>query len=403
MTYWDGTIDRYGEGEPWFRLVFHRKIPFVRLIRDPILALGEAYMDGTVELPERFEQVFALIDSNKDIFGRYRRVRAFVGNTSPSWLRSTSMRKQKADVQYHYDLGNDFYALWLDETLSYSCAYFASHEDSLTQAQTQKIEHVLKKLQLRPGEALLDIGSGWGWLIIRAAREYGVKAVGITLSEEQVRKTRERIAEYGLAGQVQVELMDYRELAASGRTFDKIASVGMFEHVGRAGYPAFMQAVRKLLRNGGLALLHTITHAKEAPANAWIRKYIFPGGYIPSLREVIWLLPDYDFHILDVENLRTHYAMTLDRWADGFEQHIDEVRAAYGDRFVRMWRLYLRSCAASFRIGGQSVHQILFSKGTNNDLPLTRHHLYLQEQPVPERHSPDRHTHRMKGPPVGDI
>lgn len=171
--------------------------------------------------------------------------------------------------------------------------------------------------------------------------------------------------------------MDYRVLGGSGRTFDKISSIGMFEHVGQANYPHFMLALQKLLKKGGLTLLHTITHLKEGPVNSWIEKHIFPGGYIPSLREIIGLLPDYDFHVIDVESLRLHYAMTLERWAENYEKHADKVREMYGDRFVRMWRLYLRSCAASFRVSGLNVHQILFSKGLNNDLTLTRRHLYI--------------------------
>jgi cyclopropane-fatty-acyl-phospholipid synthase len=173
-----------------------------------------------------------------------------------------------------------------------------------------------------------------------------------------------------------VELADYRELARTGRKFDKVVSVGMFEHVGRANLPVYMAAVRDMLKPEGLSLLHTITHTTEGPVNPWIDKYIFPGGYIPSLREVIWLLPDYDFHLLDVESLRMHYAMTLDRWAEGFERNKDIVKEKYGEQFVRMWRMYLRSCAASFRYSGLSIHQILFSRGLHNSLPLTREHLY---------------------------
>ena len=375
VTYWDGTTERYGQGDPSFKVVFYEKVPYRRIIKDPVLAFGEAYMEGAVELSGDLDEIIKFANSNIEVFGQQQSGR-MVAKILSRLPRSTSLDKQQEDVQYHYDLGNDFFSLWLDETMSYSCAYFQSPEDSLTQAQLQKIDHVLKKLQLRPGETLLDIGSGWGWLIIRAAQDYGVKATGITLSREQFRETRRRITELGLKDCVEVELMDYRVLAESGRTFDKIASVGMFEHVGQANYPHFMLALQKLLKERGLALLHTITHTKEGPVNPWIEKYIFPGGYIPSLRELIWLLPDYDFNVIDVENLRMHYAMTLDRWSEGFEKQVDKVQEMYGDRFVRMWRLYLRSCAASFRVSGLNIHQVLFSKGLNNDLPLTRRHLY---------------------------
>jgi len=375
VQYWDGTNKQYGEGNSLFAIHLMRPLSGLKAAKDPVLALGEAYMDGVIEVDGDLTEVIRWAFSNQNMLpaspsGKLaRRVLAKIN-------KPASLAQQKKDVQFHYDLGNDFYALWLDETMSYSCAYFHSPEDTLTQAQLQKIDHTLKKLELKPGETLLDIGSGWGWLIIRAAQEYGIKAMGITLSEEQLKETKRRIAELDLQDKVEVELMDYRVLAESGRTFDKIVSVGMFEHVGQANYPQFMLTLKKLLKEGGLTLLHTITHTKGGPVNSWIEKYIFPGGYIPSLREVIWLLPDYDFHVIDLESLRMHYAMTLDRWAEGFEKHVDEVREMYGDRFVRMWRLYLRSCAASFQVSGLNVHQILFSRGLKNNLPLTRRHLY---------------------------
>nr|WP_197703137.1 cyclopropane-fatty-acyl-phospholipid synthase family protein [Aneurinibacillus soli] len=323
------------------------------------------------------------MNSEIDIEGNLEEViRAATSNHSMIWsdvlslLPRISLRKQQENVQHHYDVGNDFYSLWLDQTISYSCAYFHTPEDTLEQAQLQKIDHILRKLQLKEGETLLDIGSGWGWLIIRAAQQYEVKALGITLSEEQFKKTKERIAELGLTGQVDVELMSYQELAQTKRTFDKIASVGMFEHVGQSQYPTFMKTVQNVLKNGGLMLLHTITHQKEDPTDPWIAKHIFPGGYIPSFREIIQLLPEYDFHALDIENLRIHYAMTLDEWAKRFDAHEDKIRTMYDERFIRMWRLYLRSSAAFFRLGDLGLHQVLFSKGANNNLPLTRSHLY---------------------------
>ena len=367
VIYWDGNQVTYGQGEPRFTLKFKEKVSLMKWLQSPLMSFGEAYMNGVVDIEGKIEDVIELASKNREIIWR----------NTPSILRKgISLRKEKENVQHHYDVGNDFYSLWLDESMSYSCAYFHSVEDTLEQAQLQKIDYVLKKLQLQPGETLLDIGSGWGWLIIRAAAKYGVKAKGITLSEEQYKKSMERIAEQGLQGQVEVELVDYRQLAARGDKFDKISIVGMFEHVGQQNFPVFMEAVQTLLREKGMALLHTITQVKEVPTDPWIQKYIFPGGYIPSLREVVTLLPEYGFHTLDIENLRSHYALTLDHWASRYESSLEKTRKMFDERFIRMWRLYLQSSAASFRIGDLHLHQILFSNGINNDVSLTRDHLY---------------------------
>lgn len=375
VVYWDGTEEKFGIGIPSFKLIITQKSAISKIIRNPALSLGEAYIDGLIDLEGNIEDVFKLLYLNKEIVNK--KIAGKGLQMVSSILRRPTINQQKKNIEHHYDLGNDFFALWLDPTMSYSCAYFKTAQDKLEQAQLHKIDHTLKKLQLKTGETLLDIGSGWGWLLIRAAQQYGVKATGITLSKEQHEKSKVRIRELGLSNLVDVQLMNYRELAASGQKFDKILSVGMFEHVGKAGISEYMGAVRDMLKPGGISLLHTITHTTEGAVNPWIKKYIFPGGYIPSLRETVWSLPEHDFHLLDVECLRMHYAMTLDRWAQNFEQKIDLVRKLYDDRFIRMWRLYLQSCAASFRYSGLSIHQLVFSKGLVNNLPLTREHISI--------------------------
>ncbi len=375
VNFWDGTGKKYGWGKQNFTLKLKRPLPALRLARDPLLVIGDAYIDGILDIDGDLPDVIRWAFKNQKLFFSYRSVKQ-PKQKLPKMKKPISLSKQKKDVQHHYDLGNDFFALWLDETMSYSCAYFHSSGDTLKDAQLHKIDHVLKKLRLKPGETLLDIGSGWGWLIIRAAQQYQVKAFGITLSREQYLKTKERIAELGLQQLVDVALLDYLELAESGRVFDKVASVGMLEHVGKSNLGRFMAAVNKFLTPGGLALVHSITGTTEEPVNSWMKKHIFPGGYIPSLRELVWLLPEYGFHLLDIESLRMHYAMTLDRWAENFRRNIDQVLREKGKRFVRMWELYLLSCAESFRTTGLDVHQLLVSKGLNNDLPLTRQHLY---------------------------
>lgn len=373
ITYWDGTTENFGNGTLSCRIILHKQPDLKKTLTDPVIAFGEAYMDGDIEVEGSLSDIIKLAMLNNNSFLQKK---PLIRNVLLSWQRSNSLNKQKKEVQYHYDLGNEFFDLWLDETKSYSCAYFHSEADSLYQAQLQKIDHILKKLQLKPGETLLDIGCGWGWLILRAAQLYQVRSLGITLSEQQYTETKHRIGQLKLGELVEVELIDYRQLAEKGRVFDKIVSIGMLEHVGKANLSNYMSSVDKFLAPQGLSLLHTITHIKEGPVNSWIEKYIFPGGYIPSLREIIWLLPNHDFHLIDVESLRLHYAMTLDHWSESFEKNVDKVREMMSERFVRMWWLYLQSCAAAFRYSGLDVHQILFSKGLKNDLPLTRQHLY---------------------------
>lgn len=284
----------------------------------------------------------------------------------------TSKKAQKEQVSSHYDLGNDFYKLWLDPTMSYSCAYFKHDDDTLEQAQRQKVDYILEKLHLEKGMTLLDIGCGWGFLLIEAARKYGVKGYGCTLSKEQWHEGQNRIEELGLKDLVQIDLVDYRDIAASGRQFDRLVSVGMLEHVGRPNYPVYLEDCASMLKDGGLFLLHYISGQDEKMTSAWMRKYIFPGGTLPSLREIISLAYDQEFRVIDVESLRRHYYKTLMHWYDNFQKVKDQVRAERGDEFVRMWDLYLCGCAAAFWIGNIDVHQILMTKGNNNSLPMTR-------------------------------
>lgn len=220
--------------------------------------------------------------------------------------------------------------------------------------------------------ALLDIGCGWGYLLIEAAKKYGVKGVGITLSAEQCAEFRHRIQAEGLEDSLKAELMDYRDLPKSGYTFDRVVSVGMLEHVGRPNYQLFVDCVNDVLKDGGIFLLHFISALKEHPGDPWIKKYIFPGGMVPSLREMLSCLSEYNFHTLDVENLRLHYHKTLLCWAKNFHKHLEDERKMFDERFLRMWNLYLNACAATFHNGIIDIHQILLTKGINNSLPMVR-------------------------------
>ena len=371
LEYWDGEIIKYGEGEPEFKLIIKNFPSKKELLADPSLALGEAYMKGDIDIEGDLQKFFESIIRNKDSFMNKNTVFRLA-----SKIKAPSLIKSKKDIAHHYDIGNDFYSLWLDKTMSYSCGYFKNPTDTLYDAQMNKIHHILKKLNLKEGQHLLDIGCGWGYLIIEAAKLYKVKALGITLSEEQFKKAKERIKQEGLEDLVDVQLMDYRNLEKSNLEFDRIVSVGMAEHVGHANLPLFFKNVDSVLKESGLFLLHNITNLVETEGNKWITTYIFPGGYLPTLREELNIAADINFRTLDVESLRLHYMKTLEEWCKNFMNHLDEERDMFDDEFLRMWHLYLATCAAAFHYWDIDIHQILFSKGINNTLPMTRKYLY---------------------------
>lgn len=361
-----GKEYRIGDGDPAFTVIFHKEIPLTALTTSTSLALGEAYMDGDLEIEG---DLYNALDHFLGQMGKF--------STDESALKklifsSTGKKNQEKEIQSHYDIGNDFYKLWLDETMSYSCGYFLHEDDSLYQAQVNKVDYILKKLHLSQGMSLLDIGCGWGFLLIEAAKKYGVHGMGITLSHEQYEEFKRRIREQNLDDLLEVALMDYRDLPKMNRTFDRVVSVGMAEHVGRHNYQLFMDCAKKVLKPGGLFLLHFISALKEHAGDPWIKKYIFPGGVIPSLREMLSCAAEDDFHTLDAENLRLHYNRTLLCWDKNYREHMDQIREMFDERFVRMWDLYLAACAATFHNGIIDLHQVLFSNGINNDVPMVR-------------------------------
>lgn len=355
---------------PKFKVLVHEPVPYKKLLQSTSLALGEAYMDGDLEIEGDIVEALDELFKFRSQFKTNRKALKKLLYTS------TSKNNQKKEVCSHYNLGNDFYKLWLDSTLSYSCAYFEDGNETLEEAQYKKVDHILKKLCLKEGMSLLDIGCGWGFLLIQAAKKYKVHGVGITLSEEQYHAFSERIKAEGLEEYLRVELMDYRELRASGMQFDRVVSVGMLEHVGRDNYELFFKSVDSVLKEKGVFLLHYISGYGEYPGDAWIKKYIFPGGVIPSLREIISLSADFKYYVQDVESLRRHYVRTLLCWHERFEEHLPEIEQMFEERFIRMWRMYLCACAASFDNGVIDLHQILFVKGVNNELPMTRKYQY---------------------------
>ena len=369
LKLWDGTSEIYGEGEAKFKIIFNEPIPKGDIINDPSLTFGEAYMTKKIDIEGSIQKVIESLYNNKE---------SFLSNSDKYAnllkIATNNIKNSKKNIEFHYNIGNDFYKLWLDDTMTYSCGYFKSKSDSLNQAQKNKVEHILKKLDLKEGENLLDIGCGWGELIISAAKEYKVKAMGITLSSEQLAKVKERINKEGLEDLVEVQLADYREL--KNKKFDKIVSVGMLEHVGKDHISEYFSTIDKLLDDNGVSLLHCITDIDAGGNNTWINKYIFPGGYIPAITELISCMSEKKFDIIDIENLRLHYGRTLEHWAKNFESALPEIRKTKDETFIRMWRLYLNACAASFNCGNINIHQFLFNKGVNNDLQWTRDYMY---------------------------
>lgn len=355
-----------GRDRPEFTITLNEDLDKKELLTSTSLALGEAYMKEELEVDRDLYEVLNLF------LGQMGKFKMDKSALKKLILTSKAKNNQEKEVRFHYDIGNEFYRLWLDETMSYSCGYFKNAEDTLYDAQVNKADHILEKLQLQEGMTLLDIGCGWGFLLMRAAKKYGIKGTGITLSKEQYQKFSEDIEREGLKDRLQVELMDYRDLKHSGVQFDRVVSVGMLEHVGRGNYELFMENAEAVLKPEGLFLLHYISAQKEHEGDPWIKKYIFPGGTIPSLREIIDILPEYEFHVLDIESLRRHYNRTLLCWRENFLKHRAEIARMQGEEFTRMWELYLASCAATFNNGIIDLHQILTSKGINNRLPMTR-------------------------------
>lgn len=369
VTYWDGKSEVYGNGSPNIEIIFNEKIPISDITRNASLALGEAYMDKKIEINGSLQELIFGAYESADSFMRSNKFRKFMPQQ-----KHTEEQSEK-DVQSHYDIGNDFYKLWLDPTMTYSCAYFKQgNVDDLEQAQLDKIKHILEKLNPEKGKTLLDIGCGWGTLMLTAAKEYGLKVTGVTLSEEQYKFVQKKIYDNNLQDVAEVKLEDYRELG--DQQWDYITSVGMFEHVGKENLGQYFADVAKYLKKDGVALIHGITRQQGGANNAWINRYIFPGGYVPGLGENVQHIVENGMQIDDMEMLRRHYQRTLEIWDKNFNKQRDVIQKKMGERFTRMWDLYLQACAASFESGNIDVIQYLLSKGASGkNLPMTRDYM----------------------------
>ncbi len=379
--FWDGTVKHYGAGTEAFKIIVRREESVKRILGGGTLAFGEEYTAGNIAIEGDLQKMAALYGQWQAVAGDLSVATVARILWNRAFSRGTIADAQK-NIRRHYDISNDFYSLWLDPTMTYSCAYFKSDADSLETAQNNKLEHICRKLQLKAGESLVDIGCGWGGMMFYAAKHYGAVCSGYTLSKNQYDYVTRKIKEDGLEGKVSVYLQDYRKIKGS---FDKFVSVGMFEHVGKRYEKKFFAVVKKILKPKGIGLLHTIGSKTGAATDPWIARYIFPGGYIPTLAMVAGNMSKAGLVFYDVEDLRLHYAKTLDFWIKNFENNLgqaqkimsaqlrDEIRS---EQFMRMWRLYLNGCSVSFKDGGNRLYQIIFTNGVNNDLPLTRDYIY---------------------------
>jgi cyclopropane-fatty-acyl-phospholipid synthase len=408
LRLWDGETVQVGAVSagappPLYTLVFRNPevVCSAVLGRDP-LRLAEAYFRGDMDIEGDLFAALALKDHLQALqmsvgeqigaAASALRLRSLNSNRRPlgaHWapshgrtVKEHSKGENREAIHFHYDVSNEFYALWLDDGMVYSCAYFEAPDVGLDQAQQSKLDHICRKLMLQPGDNFLDIGCGWGALVIHAARYYGVRAHGVTLSPQQLNVAQERISAAGLQDQVSVELRDYRDLVGDS-VYDKVASVGMFEHVGLKNLPMYFSTVHRLLKPHGLFLNHGITHDcdgwQKSMSTEFINRYVFPDGQLDNVSNIQHVMEEARFEIADVEALRPHYALTLRHWVERLERNHERALQFVNEATYRVWRLYMAACALEFESGRVGIYQILAGKRAagNLPLPLTRRRLYV--------------------------
>ncbi|MBX7514575.1 class I SAM-dependent methyltransferase [Qipengyuania sp. GH38] len=395
VTFADGSVSRFGspaEGFPDVAIrLADKKVPR-DIVLDPRLGAAEAFMDGRLVIEQGgIMELVELLRSNQPwdkggTIGSPKLVRRIVNRIGFAREAVNDRIRSQRNVSHHYDIGNDLYKLMLDpEHMQYSCAYWADGVETLGEAQEAKLAHIVSKLALADGQSVLDIGCGWGGMAIYLARHFDVKVHGITLSREQLELAKERAAQAGVADRITFELVDYRELANRGSRYDRIISVGMFEHVGRPQFDTFFQTCANLLADDGVMLLHTIGRiGGPGMTDAFTRKYIFPGGYIPALSETVAASEKYRLIASDTEMLRLHYARTLRAWYANCMKHREAIVGMYDERFFRMWTFYLAGATSSFENGGMCNYQIQYCRD-RRVLPLTRDYMMQCEQELASR------------------
>ena len=369
---WSGDEVQFSGGDPVACMEVRDRRALFELMRSPSVGFGDCYSEGRIEIDGDMKAFIVEVTRAKRRAGR----RSYYGPKLRSMIhaaRANTMALSRHNVHHHYDLGNDFYKLWLDDRMVYTCAYFERPEATLAEAQLAKLDHVCRKLQLQPGQKVIEAGCGWGALAMHMAEHYGVDVLAFNNSREQVRYARERAAAAGLEGKVTFVEDDYRTI---NERCDVFVSVGMLEHVGLANYRTLGALVDRCLEPDGIALIHTIGRSHPAPPDRWILKRIFPGGHVPSIGEMAVIFEPYQFSVLDMENLRLHYARTCAAWLENFDRVAGQVAAMYDETFARMWRLYLAGSSAAFETGTMQLYQVLFAPQHNNSVPMTRAYQY---------------------------
>jgi len=368
---WDGHEIAPANTKPAVGMVIHDRPTLLRLLTNPLLHFGDDYSVGRIEIEGGLVAFMETVYRAMDKTPRFRR------NSDPDAYRRNqpnlnSLSGSRRNIHHHYDIGNSFYRLWLDREMLYTCAYFPDTGATLEDAQIAKMDLVCRKLRLKAGQTVVEAGCGWGALARYMAKSYGVKVRAYNISHEQIAFAQERARTEGLKDKIEYIEDDYRNIAG---TYDAFVSVGMLEHVGPDNYRDLGRVIDRCLAKEGLGLIHTIGQNISAPMSPWFLKRIFPGSYPPTLREIMTIFEPAEFSILDVENLRLHYAKTCEHWLERFEQNRERVRELFDDFFIRAWRLYLSGCIANFNIGALQLFQVVFSRPSNNLVPWTRSHL----------------------------
>jgi len=372
---WNGVEVSATEARPVARMELCERRAAIKLLLAPSAGFAESFSKGPVKIHGDLRmfanEVTAAVTRQLD--GRYYGPRI---RSALYALRSNTVVRSRRNVHHHYDLGNEFYKLWLDERMVYTCAYFDKPAASLAQAQVAKLEHVCRKLKLRPGQKVIEAGCGWGALALHMAEHHGANVIAYNNSREQVAFAREMAAAKGLDNRVEFVEADYRSI---NERCDAFVAVGMLEHVGLNNFRMLGELIKRSLRPEGIGLIHSIGRSHPDRADPWIVKHIFPGGHIPSLSEMMTVFEPQKFSILDVENLRPHYARTCAMWLENFEAVAEQVTEMYGEEFTRMWRLYLAGSSAGFQSGTLQLYQIVFVPPGSNNVPWTRSYQYLGE------------------------